>query len=90
MKKTSLFILGFLFMVSLVFADTIWSEDFSTYAAGTGIDGSGNIGDYPASVTKWTLDVSNCNFYGSTSDWIKTVSGVMEGKDLDGTQQAVD
>ena len=37
----------------------IWSENFDSYTDGTGIEGvTGNVGDYPAGVTKWSLDVS--------------------------------
>ena len=42
-------------------AQTIWSEDFSSYTDPSGIDNNSNVGDYPSSVSKWTLDISNCN-----------------------------
>ncbi len=63
----------------------IWSEDFSTYVEGTGIEGPGavNIGDYPAGVTKWSLDVSGCTLSNS-SDYIKTDNERLKSKDLDG------
>ena len=66
---------------------TFWSEDFESYANGTGIDGTGNIGDYPGGVSKWTLDVSNATLSG-TSDYLETThsfgSQVMTGRDTDG------
>nr|NQU92382.1 hypothetical protein [Bacteroidota bacterium] len=62
---------------------TIWSEDFSTYVEGTGIDGTGNIGDYPAGVTKWTLDVSGCTL-DNDEDYIKTDYEKLKSRDLDG------
>lgn len=71
-----------LLIFDISFGQTIWSEDFSAYSAGTGIDGSGNIGDYPSGVTKWTLDVSSATL-SNTGDYIKTVSGQMEGRDID-------
>lgn len=39
----------------------LYSEDFESYSSGTGINGSGDSGDYPASVSKWTLN----DIYGS-------------------------
>ena len=60
-----------------------WSEDFSAYVENTGIDGTGNIGDYPANVTKWTLDVSGCYLSGN-ADYIKTDYEKLKSQDLDG------
>ena len=48
-----------------LYSATIWSEDFSSYTDGTGHDGKGDLGDYPASVTKWTLDYSNSIFFNA-------------------------
>jgi len=62
---------------------TIWSENFSAYVDGTGIDGTGNIGDYPEGVTKWTLDVSNATL-SDADDYIKTRYEKMYSKDVDG------
>ncbi|WP_321369685.1 GEVED domain-containing protein [uncultured Draconibacterium sp.] len=62
---------------------TIWSEDFESYQDNTGIDGTGNIGDYPGLVSKWTLDVSNCTL-SNNRDYFKVTSGRFEGRDLDG------
>ena len=77
----------------MINAETIWQEDFTGYTAGTGINGYGNIGDYPSSVNKWTLDTSNASLTG-TSDYIKTRSGRMEARDTDGDavwmSQAID
>jgi len=68
---------------SFIYADTIWNEDFSSYSAGSGINGYGNIGDYPSGVSKWTLDVSGASLSG-TGDYVKTVSGKLEVCDTDG------
>jgi len=64
---------------------TIWSEDFSAYVEFTGIEGPGvvYIGDYPAGVTKWTLDVSSCTLSNS-DDYIKTDYEKLQSQDLDG------
>ena len=66
---------------------TIWEEDFESYANGTGITSTGDIGDYPISPAKWTLDVSNGNF-SNTSDYLKTTNSfstqVMTAQDTDG------
>ncbi len=83
MRRIALFIVGFLFFVNLSKAEDIWTEDFSTYVENTGIDGTGNLGDYPASVSKWTLDSTNSDLV-DTDDYMKTVSGVMEGRDVGG------
>ncbi len=63
----------------------IWSDDFSTYATPSGITGSGtvNVGDYPASVTKWTLNVSSCSLT-EANDYFAVRTGVMEARDVDG------
>lgn len=67
----------------------IWTEDFNSYTDGTGVEGPGgttpvNIGDYPGSVTKWTLDPSGADL-SANSDYAKTVSGVLTFQDIDGT-----
>ncbi|MFA8432907.1 MAG: C-type lectin domain-containing protein [Marinifilaceae bacterium] len=62
---------------------TFWNEDFSSYADNTGVDGSGDIEDYPGGVSKWTLDVSNGNLSGS-SDYFKVTGGRLRGRDVDG------
>ncbi len=66
---------------------TIWSEDFSSYVEHTGINNSGNLGDYPDNVTKWSLDASNTNFTES-EDYIKVVSvysnKILEARDTEG------
>ncbi len=93
MKKNTLL---FFFLLSLLLGitinssgqTTIWSEDFSAYVENTGIEGPGtvNIGDYPAGVTKWTLDVSNCTL-ADADDYFKThnYAKQLEGRDLDGS-----
>jgi len=54
---------------SLSAQQTIWGEDFSTYADQTGMDGGAaynepnrNLGDYPDNVTKWYLNVAGCTW----------------------------
>lgn len=61
---------------------TLYSEDFESYTSGTGINGSGNSGDYPASVSQWTLN----DVYSSlaSSDYVETQSGVLEINDTNG------
>ena len=62
----------------------IWSEDFQGYADGTGTDGTGNIGDYPGSVSKWTLGGGTLS---GSDNYFKTVSVSgdrrLEGQDVD-------
>jgi len=80
-----------LLIYSVSFGQTIWSEDFESYAENTGIEGIGvsgsvrNIGDYPLGVTKWTLDATNSDLLNEF-DWAKTVGGVLSFRDtgLDG------
>jgi hypothetical protein len=62
----------------------IWSEDFSSYPEETGIDGTGNIQNYPDSISKWTLDVSNADLSGGKSDYFKIMNGKLEACDVDG------
>jgi len=85
MKKTLLLLLFTSLLIGLSFNchGQIWSEDFSTYVEGTGIDGTGNIGDYPANVTKWTLNVSACTL-ADADDYIKTDYEKLKSQDLDG------
>jgi len=65
----------------------IWSEDFQGYAVGSGIDHNGNAGDYPGSVTKWTLDVSGGSLT-TAGDYLETTDEAgdlrMEAQDVDG------
>ncbi|WP_347839187.1 GEVED domain-containing protein [uncultured Draconibacterium sp.] len=72
-----------MFSKQVVAQTTIWSEDFESYSDNTGIDGTGNIGDYPGSVTKWTIDASDCTL-SDNGDFLKVNSGFFQGKDLDG------
>ncbi len=93
MKTNNLYkklLFTFIFSLSFVLSwgqVTIWEELFTSYANGTGIDGSGNIGDYPASVSKWTLDISGGTL-SATSDYLKTTNSfggqVMTARDVDG------
>ncbi len=62
---------------------TIWEEDFESYNINTGIDGTGNIGDYPASVTKWTIDATGTSL-SDNDDFLKVNSECFQGKDLHG------
>ena len=65
-------------------AADLWMEDFESYTVGTGIDGTGNLGDYPGSVSKWSLDVSGATL-DDAADYVKTVSGVgLECRDMSG------
>jgi len=82
---STILLLGFLLGITINVSSqtTIWSENFSAYVEGTGIDGTGNIGDYPANVTKWTLDVSEATLTDA-DDYIKTHNYKLESRDLDG------
>ena len=68
-------------------AQTLWSEDFESYADNSGYLNSSTSGDYPISVTKWTLDVSAATL-SANSDWfmVNKVSGnnLFETRDTDG------
>jgi len=68
---------------SQILGETIWSEDFSSCVDGTGIDGTGNLGDYPDGVSKWSLDVTSATLEDA-GDYCKTVSGVLEIQNPDG------
>ena len=86
MKK--LYFLLLTLLITSVSFGQIWDEDFNSYADGTGIEGSTggaivNIGDYPGSVTKWTLDATSAALTAGT-DWAKTDAGVFSFRDVDG------
>ncbi len=77
-------------MFSLSFAfgrTTIWLEDFESYANETGVNGNGNMNDYPNNVSKWTLDVSDA-ILSDAYDYFKTYlldgDEIMVAKDTDG------
>ncbi|MGJ8685049.1 MAG: hypothetical protein ACSHWW_10525 [Nonlabens sp.] len=70
---------------STVGPTTLYSEDFNSYSSGTGIDGSGNSGDYPAGVSKWTL--TDLNNTISSGDHAYTQSGLLEANDTNGPIQ---
>ena len=78
-------------LVQVALAETIWSEDFASYSDNSGYIGSGSgavtTGDYPSSVTKWTLDVSAAAL-SANSDWfmVNSVSSqnLFETRDSDG------
>ncbi len=89
MKK--LYFLIFTILTTSISSGQIWSEDFNTYTDGTGIDGSvgatvTNIGDYPAGVSKWTLDATAAALTAAT-DWAKTNGGLFSFRDVDGPLQ---
>ncbi|MAY21815.1 MAG: hypothetical protein CMC74_03455 [Flavobacteriaceae bacterium] len=72
----------------------LYSEDFSSYVAGTGVTGaSSSNGNYPTGVTKWTL--TSFDSFGSTTealpgtlinsnDYAQIFGGIMEFKDTNG------
>lgn len=87
MKKNYFLLLTIL--ISFASFGQIWTEDFDSYSENTGIEGDGsggitNIGDYPGSVTKWTLDPTNSSLFNNT-DWAKTIGGVFSFRDTDGS-----
>ena len=79
--------LAFIFICNYLSAVTIWSENFSSYTDDSGYIGStsGAVtnGDYPSSVSKWTLDVSAATL-SATSDWFMVNNGLFETRDSDG------
>jgi len=86
MKKPTVLIISMIVCLvfsSQILADTIWSEDFSSYTEGTGADGTGYLGDYPSSVSKWSLDATGANLEDN-GDYCKTVSGVLKIQDSGG------
>ncbi|WP_321515277.1 choice-of-anchor L domain-containing protein [Marinifilum fragile] len=83
-----LFVLFIGSTTSLAAQVTIWSEDFSTYSGYTGVDGGSypyrNLGDYPARVTKWTLNVDNCTL-SDANDYVQLVGDArLNFRDVDG------
>lgn len=85
-------ILGLIIVFSIPLfcnSQVIWSEDFESYQDDTGFKGSTTetSGDYPNSVSKWTLDVSNSTMTDNNS-WfmVNTVSSnkVFEAKNVKG------
>ena len=78
-------------LVQFALAETIWTEDFASYSDNSGYIGSGSgavtTGDYPSSVSKWTLDVSAATLNADT-DWfmVNSVSSqnLFETRDSDG------
>ena len=87
-QLTGIFILMFFMNGAWGQTTTIWSEDFSTYNDNSGFIGPDNstTGDYPASVSKWILNVSGV-VLTATTDWfmVNDVSGnLFEARDIDG------
>ncbi|WP_372774057.1 hypothetical protein [Mangrovibacterium sp.] len=84
--KVVLFLLLFLSAGSAFSQVTIWSEDFGSYSTNTGVEGPGttNVGDYPSSVSKWTIDASGLAMQNN-GDYFKVTGGYFVGWDLHGT-----
>ena len=95
--KTSIYVLlsfPFLIISTSVNSQVIWYEDFESYSIGTGYIGSKSpdaalpSGDYPSSVTMWSLDTATTELT-ATSDWISVQDDgmgnqVFEFRDSDG------
>ena len=82
--RTFLFLLLFLFTVSLCSQSQIYSEDFA------GQNGKGAVGTGPSSTpttdlsgVDWSVDISSATL-NATTDWFKVVNEVFEARDLDG------
>ncbi|MBI9060106.1 MAG: SprB repeat-containing protein [Labilibaculum sp.] len=73
------------FTAELTAQITIWSEDFSGYTNGSGVNGSGNLGSYPGGVSKWSLDYSDCTL-SNNQDYIRILGGArrLYFRDVDG------
>ena len=90
MKKNYFITLLFLTIFSnVLIAQNIWEENFNSYAENSGIEGDGagnvaNIGDYPAQISKWSLDAATASLFNN-SDWAKTIGGALSFRDTDGT-----
>ena len=94
MKSSCKIIVSLFFLSSSIYAQVVWSEDFESYSVNTGYIGSTSptaavvSGDYPSSVTKWTIDTALAELTAST-DWLSVqedVAGnnVFEIRDADG------
>ena len=90
MKKNYFITLLFLTIFSnVLISQNIWEENFNSYAENSGIEGDGagnvaNIGDYPAQISKWSLDAATASLFNN-SDWAKTIGGALSFRDTDGT-----
>ena len=91
---TVLLVSPFLFFSSLLSAQIIWSEDFESYAIGTGYVGSSapisaiHSADYPDLVSKWSIDTAAASLTSNT-DWLSVQfdalgNKVFEFRDTDG------
>ena len=91
---TVLLVSPFLFFSSLLSAQIIWSEDFESYAIGTGYVGSStpisavHSADYPDLVSKWAIDTASASLTSNT-DWLSVRfdaggNKVFEFRDTDG------
>ncbi len=85
LKKLLLINIFSLITVAGLTQATIWEEDFESYSNNTGVQGSGiqNIGDYPGSVSKWTIDASGCTL-ADNNDYLKVTGNRFEADDIDG------
>ena len=80
---------SFIVILALVFGASfdglgqIWEEDFESYSNNSGVQGSGVIGDYPGSVSKWSIDATSAAL-ANNNDYLKVISGSFQGKDVHG------
>ena len=84
LMRNFLFLLLFLFTVSICSQSQIYSEDFA------GQNGKGAVGTGPSSSpttdlsgVDWSVDISSATL-NATTDWFKVVNEVFEARDLDG------
>lgn len=80
MKKVYSYLLCLVFIPCSIHSlaqSIIWEENFSSYSSGTGIDNTGNSGDYPSSVSKWTLSIEGGS-YADLGQYCKTVNNKLE------------
>lgn len=81
MWLNALCVITFLLLnISFSNAQIPWTENFDSYTAGTGVDGTGNLGDYPGSVSQWTI--SSTTGLIDAGDFLKTVSGALQATDV--------
>lgn len=90
MKKQLLTFLLLISMNSITVAQTLWEENFESYAIDTGffgLDGT-PIGDYANGVTKWEIDASGADLEDSENDYVRVNSSGstvhLEARDTDG------
>ena len=80
-------LIGMIFAFSSVKSQTIFLENFSSYANTTGYNGAIGFptpqGGYPGSVTNWTIDASGASMT-APSDWAMVNGGTFQFRDVDG------